>query len=111
MPTGAGDHRRYVDPRKITDYLLSTASVKSRSRHKFLSSFGFDPVAPDILRTSLLEHAVTGVSVARRSDAYGEHCMVHGPLASPDGRDPTVTTVWTKSEGEDFWHFVTLLPK
>lgn len=86
--------RRYIPQRKIVDYLLNIDHPQGGSKARFFLRFGFTFSAPAILRAALLQHPamheVTDVNVYGQDVRYG----VEGALATPDGRDPQVRTVW-----------------
>lgn len=86
-----------VEERKVTAYLLS--EERSEGKAAFFAAFGFTLARWDLLRDSLLAHAVSH-EVARVVDnPYGTKYIVEGPLQTPDGRNPQVRSVWIVDAG------------
>jgi hypothetical protein len=70
------------------EYLLDPAKGKAG----FFLRFGSDART---LETALLEHArATSVDVGPRETDYGARYELVGPLLAPDGRAPTVRSIW-----------------
>jgi hypothetical protein len=61
-------------------------------------------------RKQLLDHVRTHDVANAELSSYGTKYRVDGPLASPDWRDPRVSTVWTVRNGELAPRFVTAFP-
>ena len=98
-----------VAPAKVRSYLLDPTHPDGCSKAQFFMRFGFDPARPDELRVALVGHAATQPIIDRWSDEWGEHWNVRGPLRSPDGRNPTVTSGWVK-DGPDPPRLATAVP-
>jgi hypothetical protein len=102
--------RAFVDPRKLTAYLLSPAHKLGAAKATFFESFGFTlDMWPD-LRDAMLLHARSGAVVDTSSTVYGQVYEVNGRLETPDGRNPFVLVVWMIRIGEDFPRLVTAVP-
>jgi uncharacterized protein DUF6883 len=99
-----------ISPTKIADYPLSDMHPVGRAKAQFLKRFGFRSDAPDELAQSLLAHVRDNAVTDTESSVYGTKYRVDGPLASPDGRNPLVSTVWIILDGETIPHFVTAFP-
>ena len=83
-----------VDERKVTDYLLSTSRMPAAAKARFFFSFGFTIEQwPELVR-ALKVHGQTQIVVGIVESAYGTKYEVEGPLNCPDGRSPTIRTVW-----------------
>jgi hypothetical protein len=110
MSTVPGCDQAVIEPAKITDYLLSSTHPVGRAKASFFKSFGFRDDIPDVLAQALLAH-IRGNSVADiEASPFGTKYRVDGPLASPDGRNPLVSTVWIISGGETIPRLVTAFP-
>lgn len=106
----ANADRAVVDPRKITDYLLSPSHTDGAAKAGFFGSFGFALIQWGVLRDAFLHHALDHDVVASRPTPFGQVYEVRGRLLSPDGRNPMVMVVWIVRRGEDFPRLVTAVP-
>jgi hypothetical protein len=79
----------FVEPAKLTYYLLNPDHPIGGDKAAFLVRFGFRRETWRVLEAALLGHARTGAVVAERQSRHGRHYTVEGPLATPDGRNPT----------------------
>jgi hypothetical protein len=105
-----GCDQALIEPAKITDYLLSTTHAVGRAKAGFFKSFGFRDDAPEEMVQALLAH-IQGNAVADvEASPFGTKYRVDGPLASPDGRNPLVSTVWIIPGSETNPRFVTAFP-
>ena len=96
---------------KLTDYLLNPVHPRGHAKARFLIRFGFAPDRLEEARTALLGHARTIDISASTQDAFGTIFQLVGPLPSPDGRNPVVTTVWMLDTGATEPRLITLLPR
>jgi hypothetical protein len=110
MATVPNCERSIIAPAKITDYLLSEMHPVGRSKAQFFKRFGFHADNPEELTRVLLTHVRDNAVAHTETSAYGSKYRVDGPLASPDGRNPRVATVWMIPDGETIPHFVTAFP-
>lgn len=99
-----------IDERKISDYLLNESHNEGGPKARFVVRFGFSTDAPDVLIAALRTHAASTDVARSEAVSYGVIHELSGPLATPDGRNPTVKTVWIVREGESQPRFVTLVP-
>ena len=74
-----------VDPAKLTEYLLNPDHPVGGDKAAFLTRFGFQRGAWQILEAALLVHARTGEVVGERQSQYGRHYTVEGPLPTSTG--------------------------
>ena len=104
-------HDRAVVPRaKITGYLLSLTHRDGRSKADFFTRFGFSIASWEELAAALRHHAADH-TVAKVEDApFGTRYVVEGILPTPDGRTPTIRSVWFIETGEHMPRFVTAYP-
>jgi hypothetical protein len=99
-----------IEPAKIADYLLSATHPIGRAKAVFFTRFGFRADAPEELGLALLAHVRANAIADIEASAYGTKYRVDGVLASPDGRNPLVSTVWIILDGETIPRFVTAFP-
>ncbi len=100
--------RALVEQAKVVDYLLNPA--KSRGKAEFFLRFGFAAGRWQEMAAALMRHARTGqLSAAVESD-YGTRYSVDGPLAAPDGRMPSVRSVWIVERGAGHPRLITAHP-
>ncbi|MDP2662724.1 MAG: hypothetical protein Q8R28_18570 [Dehalococcoidia bacterium] len=99
-----------VDYGKITDYLLSLSHPDGRNKAAFFMAFGFRVEEPEVLKQALQHHgairSVTGIAESR----FGKRYTVEGTLETPDGRNPTVRTVWILANESDAPRLITAYP-
>jgi hypothetical protein len=110
MATVPSCDQSIVEHTKITDYLLSRTHPIGQAKARFFRRFGFSEDAPDGLAQALLAHVRDNVVAAIETSALGTKYRVDGPLLSPDGRNPSVSTVWIVLDGETIPRFVTAFP-
>lgn len=99
-----------VGEAKITGYLLSVVHSQGRYKAAFFRSFGFAPERWTELRDALRRHATDHVASGVQDTPFGTRYTVDGPLASPDGRNPLVRSVWFRATGERIVRLVTAYP-
>jgi len=97
--------RAYVERPKITEYLLI-----DEPKSRFFSAFGFTIEDWQALAGALISHAMSNDYVRIREAPFGRLYAVEGPLVAPDGRRPSVRTVWNLSEEDAAPRFITAYP-
>ena len=96
-----------VDRRKVTGYLLNPLNVQNQGKARQFGQFGFVMSDWQALAMALAEHPVTNdVSKTERSP-YGTKYAVECHLATPDGRNPCLRSVWIVDNGQTTPRFVT----
>jgi hypothetical protein len=100
----------FVEPAKLTEYLLNPDHPVGGDKATFLARFGFRLDAWQVLEAALLAHARAGLLIGERDTLYGHHYTIEGPLLTPDGRNPIVRTAWMVALGEQRPRFVTAHP-
>ncbi|QRE75338.1 DUF6883 domain-containing protein [Methylobacterium aquaticum] len=99
------------DKSKIKLYLMSSdPGIDGKGKRAFFESFGFSRNKPDELMGALLLHGSRTPIDDAYVDRWGEHWECTGPLLCPDGRLPTVRTVWIRRPGENDPTLVTAVP-
>lgn len=86
--------RAVVPSRKITHYLLSTTHRDGQHKAAFFQGFGFKPEAWEVLASALLDHVRAYEVTEIVPTPFGRNYVVEGLLAAPDGRSPSVRSVW-----------------
>jgi hypothetical protein len=99
-----------VDLRKVNDHLLSLTHPEGRTKARFFISHGFTPGEPQVLVAALLLHARDGEVRLSRRNVFGNIHTVKGPMPTPDGRTPTVESVWIVEFGTEFPRLITAYP-
>ena len=101
-----------IEPPKIAGYLLSGTHPIGWAKARFFKRFGFREDAPEELMQALLAHVRDNAVAETETSAYGTKYRVDGPLASPDGRDPSVSSVWmvVVGDADAIPRFVTAFP-
>lgn len=99
-----------VEKRKIVEYLLCRSHVDGAGKAEFFIRHGFKlerwQVLADALRRHGQQHEVTNAV----ESPFGFRYSVDGELQTPDGRNPTVRTVWIIEKVEDRPRLVTAHP-
>jgi hypothetical protein len=102
--------KAFVQREKLAEYLLDLAHKDGGPKAAFLLGFGFKLAEWKTLRAALLEHARTHDVVRKRVTNFGEIFEVVGELSTPDGRNPTIKSVWMIDHGTDAPRLITLMP-
>jgi hypothetical protein len=102
--------RAVVPQAKITDYLLSFAHRDGRSKAEFFTRFGFSSSAWKALASALTHHAADNEVAKIEDSRFGNRYIIEGIISAPDGRAPTIRSVWFIETGEDIPRFVTAYP-
>jgi len=91
--------RARVERSEVVEYLLSASHPDGHSKAAFFMRFGFRVEAWQLLAEAL---RATGTSYPVTSvveGARGKRYTVDGPIQAPDGRAPTIRTVWIVADG------------
>ena len=94
----------------ITEYLLATDHPEGSGKAEFFASFGFTLQQWQHLADALRSHAQTHVVSSSVVSEYGTKYRIDGPLHCPDGRSPSVRSVWIVDAGEENPRLVTAHP-
>jgi len=97
----------FIDPWKVTDYLLVRRDVDDKSG--FLRLAGYEPhhahgLLEDI--RTLLHQDAEPLEISE----YAEKFAIHGVLTGPNGRQLRVRSIWAKVLSTGEIRFVTLYP-
>ena len=99
-----------VDAAKVEQYLLSRAHPIGRAKAEFFARFGFRQDAPEEFVDAVLAHVREHAIAETEGSYYGTKYRIDGPLGSPSGLNPRVSTVWIILNGELYPRFVTAFP-
>ena len=91
-----------VERVKIEKYLLSHDHPDGAPKARFFERFGFHRSQWDVLAATLREHGQVNQVTRTVETDYGVRYIVDGELRAPDGRRPTIRTVWIV-EAETEW--------
>lgn len=99
-----------LDPRKVVNYLLDETHGEGGAKARYFKRFGYDQAAPYDLAAALLAHPSWDTFVTKTVSGRGDVKLVfEGSIAAPDGRRPTIRTVWRLDEAGKA-SFVTAVP-
>ena len=107
LPNAAQAH---VAREKITEYLLSPASDRGQHKQAFFVRFGFRLERWEELAEALASHCQRNDVIDVMETIYGIQYAVIGTIATPDGRDPYIKSVWQLDTESDYPRFVTAYP-
>ena len=99
-----------VPAAKITEYLLSEVHRDGKHKAAFFHHFGFSAEKCQTLEVALLQHASDHEVLKVEHSSFGTRYIVDGIITTPDGRTPTIRTVWFIRNEEDVPQFVTAYP-
>jgi hypothetical protein len=102
--------RAVVPERKVVAYLLSEAHPDGRGKARFFAAFGFSTSRWQLLADALRLHAAENRVAETAETAFGVRYVVEGILHAPDGRTPTVRTVWFVDRDGEVPRLVTAYP-
>ena len=110
MSSGAGPLAKCTVPEaKISDYLLDPSHPVGGPKAKFFMSFGFSRRDSPAMAAALADHPLRNAIEETIPTRHGSKHVVRCSIATPDGRNPCIVTVWMK-EGDAPAQFVTAYP-
>ena len=90
-----------VDQPKIRDYLLNATHPSGAAKARYFLAAGFDPSRWEVFRDALANHPLTAsLETLDPTSQYGEKRTYRCSVASPNGRNPCILTVWQQSGGD-----------
>ena len=98
----------YIDPRKITDYLLKPLEDSDKSA--FLARAGYTEENPEDLLSDIREQLLPLEAVDLGPFAFGRKSGRSGRLSGPSGVTLRVRTIWAIVTSTGQTRFVTLIP-
>ena len=99
-----------VPAAKITEYLLSEVHRDGKHKAAFFRHFGYSAEKCQTLEFALLQHASDHEVLKIEHSSFGTRYIVDGIITTPDGRTPTIRTVWFIRNEEEIPQFVTAYP-
>lgn len=102
--------RACVERAKIVDYLLAPEHPEGAGKAEFFTSFRFSVDAWEELAEALLAHCRTHPVASVSETPYGTRYRVEETILRPDGRSPSIRTVWIVGAGTDTPRLVTAHP-
>jgi len=99
-----------IDSAKLQYYLLSRSHSIGRSKAQFFRGLGFDESNLLMFADSLKDVARGGEVKALSRSEFGAKYVVDGTIATPNGRNARVRTVWIVERGRDYPRLVTAYP-
>ena len=97
-----------IDKVKITKYLLS--SINEEGKAGFFTRFGFSVAEWDLLATALRQHVTNHNVTQVIQNIHGTKYVIEGILMTPDGRNPSVRSVWLIEMGKQAARLITAYP-
>jgi hypothetical protein len=108
LPNAAGAK---IPDAKISRYLLDpNHSVQAAAKVRFFEAYGFSRTHWRELRQALLDHPRLNSVTARIATSFGEKYEVSCSLATPDGRNPCIISVWITEPADPDPRLVTAYP-
>lgn len=104
-------HCAQVHDDKILRYLLNASHPRGGPKAAFFKAFGFDHAKWQALQSALLAHPQTNPLVGVQTDEWGTRYEVLCSIASPDGRNPCIRTVWQVTPGSACPRLITAIPR
>lgn len=100
----------FINPTKLTGYLLSETHSVGKSKAKFFRDLGFNEDNVDILEQELLKVARSQEVTETISTEHGSKYVMVGTINTPSGRTVNILTVWIIDIGKENPRFVTARP-
>lgn len=100
----------YIQPQKLTRYLLSETHTVGRSKAKLFRAFGFNEQTVNMLEQELLEIAHTQEVQEMITTPHGVKYVVDGEIQTPQARTLRLQSVWIIDVGQKAPRFVTARP-
>jgi hypothetical protein len=86
--------RAYVELARVNAYLLCDTHPDGGGKAKFFKRFGFSSSQPEAFIAALLDHPKRNDAVDVRETVWGRRYTVKCSMASPDGRNPCIVSLW-----------------
>ena len=102
--------RAVVAREKITEYLLSPTHPDGESKARFFTRFGFTTEHWEVFAEALCALCLENEVVETSETVHGIKHVIIGVIRTPDGRDPTIITVWQIDRGAEYPRFISAYP-
>ncbi|MFB2977595.1 DUF6883 domain-containing protein [Microseira sp. BLCC-F43] len=100
----------FIQPAKLTGYLLSETHSVGKSKAKFFREFGFNEENVEILEQELLRVARFQEINETITTTHGTKYTIVGTINTPSGKAVNVITVWIIDANQETPRFVTAGP-
>ncbi|MEM1239941.1 MAG: DUF6883 domain-containing protein [Cyanobacteria bacterium P01_H01_bin.26] len=100
----------YIQPDKLTGYLLSEVHPVGKAKAKFFRGLGFNDAKVALLEKGLLNLARIQVVHETIETIHGTKYILIGPIETPSGKTVKILTVWLIEPGEASPRFITARP-
>jgi hypothetical protein len=100
----------FIQPEKLTGYLLSETHSVGRSKVKFFRELGFDEENVAILEKELLKIAHSREVIETVTTQHGIKHVIIGMINTPKSKQVNILTVWIIDSGQETLRFVTARP-
>ena len=100
----------FVQPNKLTGYLLSETHPEGGSKAKFFRALGFSDENLNALERELLSIAKEAPVREVVETEHGLKYVMVGSISTPVGRSVTILTVWIIDKGKSEPRLVTARP-
>lgn len=100
----------FIQPQKLTKYLLSETHDVGKSKAKFFREIGFNQTNLEQLKQELLNVAKIAVVTEVIETIHGAKYVIIDAIKAPSGRSVTILTVWMIDRGETAPRFITARP-
>jgi hypothetical protein len=98
----------YIDPRKITDYLLRPLEDSDKSA--FLAHAGYTEENPELLLSDIRTQLIPLDATDLGPFAFGRKYEIDGELTGPSGVTLQLKSIWATISATGQTRFVTLIP-
>ncbi len=102
-------HELYIDPIKLSGYLLDINHTDGGSKAGLLMSFGFSIEDIYKLNEAILQHA-DNAEAGLLQNPFGDKFIVERNMHTPTGKSLMIRSIWIRKKQEEIIRFVTLYP-
>ena len=100
----------FIQPQKLTGYLLSETHSVGSSKAKRLRAVGFNDENVAMLEKELLQISASQPVKDTIETPHGVKYVIEGTIATPNGTTLRLRTVWIIDNGETCPRFITAHP-
>jgi len=100
----------FIQPEKLTGYLLSETHSVGKSKANFFRKLGFDEVNVAMLEKELLKIAHSQEVTETVTTQHGIKYVIIGTINTPKSKQVNILTVWIIDSGQETPRFVTARP-
>jgi hypothetical protein len=99
-----------VEQEKVCEYLLNSGHPYGAGKAKFFLEFGFSLDEWEVFADALLSHGRDNPVARTKETPFGPRYEVEGEIQAPDGRRPSIRTVWQHDHGAIAPRLITAYP-